>query len=279
MPFLEHDLKTILEDQPEPFLPSEIKTLLHQLTSAVSYLHSNYILHRDLKTSNLLLSNRGVLKIADFGMARYTSLPPPPNLTQLVVTLWYRSPDLLLGATTYGTDVDMWSLGCIFGELLSQEPLLQGKNEVDQLAKIFALCGIPTAGNWSGYKRLKNAKSLRLPPTSSHNLSGILHARFPALTASGTGLLSSLLALNPAARPTADDVLKHPYFTEDPRPKSSAMFPTFPSKGGQERRRRRASPNAPKRGDAPGLASDVDFGGIFGKREEEKGAGFSLRMG
>ena len=281
MPFLEHDLKTLLEEQPEPFLPSEIKTLLHQLTSALSYLHSNFILHRDLKTSNLLLSNRGVLKIADFGMARYTSTPPPAiGLTQLVVTLWYRSPDLLLGATSYGADVDMWSLGCVFGELLSREPLLQGKNEVDQLAQIFALCGIPTPANWPGYKRLQNAKSLRLPSTSTHNLAAVLHARVPALTASGTALLASLLALNPAARPSAADVLRHPYFTEDPRPKASAMFPTFPSKGGQERlRRRRASPNAPKRGDAPRLAGELDLGGIFAKREdEERGAGFSLRM-
>lgn len=90
MDFLEHDLKTLLEDMAEPFLPSEIKTLMLQIVSATQYLHSNWILHRDLKTSNLLLNNRGEIKIADFGMARYTG-SPPPKLTQLVVTLWYRS--------------------------------------------------------------------------------------------------------------------------------------------------------------------------------------------
>lgn len=135
MDFLEHDLKTLQEDMLDGFSPSEIKTLLLQLTSAVEYLHSNWILHRDLKTSNLLMNNRGQMKVADFGMARYYG-DPPPKLTQLVVTLWYRAPELLLGAEKYGAEIDLWSVGCIFGELLTKQPLLQGKNEVDQLAKV-----------------------------------------------------------------------------------------------------------------------------------------------
>ena len=135
MDFLEHDLKTLQEDMQEAFLPSEIKTLLVQLVSATEFLHSNWILHRDLKTSNLLMNNRGQMKVADFGMARYFG-DPPPKMTQLVVTLWYRAPELLLGTEVYGTAVDMWSIGCIFGELLTKEPLLQGKNEVDQLSKV-----------------------------------------------------------------------------------------------------------------------------------------------
>ena len=135
MDFLEHDLKTLQDDMIEPFSPSETKTLLLQLTSAVEYLHSSWILHRDLKTSNLLMNNRGQIKIADFGMARYYG-DPPPKLTQLVVTLWYRAPELLLGAEKYSSEIDMWSIGCIFGELLVKEPLLQGKNEVDQLTKV-----------------------------------------------------------------------------------------------------------------------------------------------
>jgi cell division cycle 2-like protein len=135
MDFLEHDLKTLLDDMREPFLPSETKTLLLQFISGLDFLHSQWIMHRDLKTSNLLLNNRGELKIADFGMARYYG-DPPPKLTQLVVTLWYRSPELLLGAESYGPEIDMWSVGCIFGELLTKEPLLQGKNEVDQVSKV-----------------------------------------------------------------------------------------------------------------------------------------------
>lgn len=135
MDFLEHDLRTLLDEMREPFLPSETKTLLFQLISGVEFLHSHWIMHRDLKTSNLLLSNRGEIKIADFGMARYYG-DPPPKLTQLVVTLWYRAPELLLGAEEYGPEIDVWSIGCVFGELLVKEPLLQGKNEVDQLSKV-----------------------------------------------------------------------------------------------------------------------------------------------
>lgn len=275
--FLEHDLKSILEDMPQPFLASEVKTLLSQLASGVAYLHDHWILHRDLKTSNLLLNNRGTLKIADFGMARYVGDPPPHKLTQLVVTLWYRAPELLLGTAKYGEAVDMWSVGCIFGELLTREPLLQGRNEVDELTKIFELCGIPTEEQWPGFKRLPNARSLRLPPGKA-NTGSVIRAKFPLLTTAGASLLNNLLSLNPAKRPSAREMLSHEYFRQDPRPKAEAMFPTFPSKAGQERRRRRDTPNAPGRGEAVELGA-VDFSGIFnGREKEERGGGFSLRM-
>ncbi|KAI8957115.1 kinase-like protein [Daldinia sp. FL1419] len=277
--FLEHDLMSILSDMPEPFLASEVKTLLLQLASGVAYLHDHWILHRDLKTSNLLLNNRGQLKIADFGMARYVGDPPPPKLTQLVVTLWYRAPELLLGTKTYGAAVDMWSVGCIFGELLTREPLLQGKNEVDELAKIFELCGIPTDESWPGFRRLPNARHLRLPKSSGANTGPIIRARFPLLTAAGSSLLSSLLSLNPDRRPTAKEMLDHEFFKQDPKPKHEAMFPTFPSKAGQERRRRRSTPNAPGRGQKAADLGTLDFSGLFASREkEERGGGFSLRM-
>lgn len=273
--FVEHDLKGILEDMPEPFLSSEVKRLLLQLTSGVSYLHENWILHRDLKTSNLLLNNRGQLKIADFGMARYVG-DPPPKLTQLVVTLWYRAPELLLGTKTYDAAVDMWSVGCIFGELITREPLLQGTNEVDQMSKIFELCGVPTEESWPGFRRLPNARSLKLPKNSL-TTGSVIRARFPGMTTAGASLLNDLLALDPDRRPTAKEMLSHEYFRQDPKPKPESMFPTFPSKAGQERRRRH-EPNAPVRGQAVSLG-DVDLSGIFqGRDKEERGAGFTLRM-
>lgn len=275
---MEHDLKGILEDMPEPFLSSEIKQLLLQLTSGIVYLHDNWILHRDLKTSNLLLNNRGQLKIADFGMARYVG-DPVPKLTSLVVTLWYRAPELLLGAKAYGAPVDMWSVGCIFGELVTREPLLQGKNEVDQLSKIFELCGVPTEDSWPGFRKLPNARSLRLPAKSSPLSTGsVIRARFPGMTAAGASLLSDLLALDPDRRPTAKEMLQHEYFRQDPKPKPESMFPTFPSKAGQERRRRH-EPNAPGRGEAAAAIDGADFSNLFQNRDkEERGAGFTLRM-
>ncbi|KAJ5172533.1 hypothetical protein N7492_005126 [Penicillium capsulatum] len=283
MDFLEHDLKALLDEMREPFLPSEIKTLLLQIVGGLEFLHSQWIMHRDLKTSNLLMNNRGEIKLADFGMARYYG-DPPPKLTQLVVTLWYRSPELLLGADKYGPEIDMWSIGCIFGELLTKEPLLQGKNEVDQVSKIFALTGPPNSQTWPGFRSLPNAKSLRLPPSStpvSGNPPLLPRSQFPYLTNAGLSLLSALLALNPAARPTARECLAHPYFREDPRPKPKEMFPTFPSKAGMEKRRRHHTPEAPKRGqEAPALDFASVFGGAGpGGDSGEAGAGFALRLG
>ena len=135
MDFVEHDLKSLLEDMRQPFLQSEVKTLLLQLCSAVAHMHLNWIVHRDLKTSNLLMTNRGEMKIADFGLARYYS-KPVENMTELVVTLWYRAPELLFGTRKYSTEIDMWSIGCIMAELLLKEPLFQGKSEIDQLIKV-----------------------------------------------------------------------------------------------------------------------------------------------
>lgn len=279
--FLEHDLKSILEDMPEPFLASEVKALLAQLAAGVAFLHDRWVLHRDLKTSNLLLNNRGRLKIADFGMARYCGDPAPPQLTPLVVTLWYRAPELLLGAREYGAAVDLWSVGCVFGELLTREPLLQGRNEVEQITRIFELCGLPTEEAWPNFRRLPNARTLRVPskPPNAAATGSVIRARFPLLTTAGSGLLSDLLSLNPDRRPTAKQMLQHEYFRQDPKPKHEALFPTFPSKAGQERRRRRETPNAPNRGQQAADLGPLDFSGVFaGREKEEKGGGFSLRM-
>ena len=267
--FVEHDLRTLQEDMDQPFLPSEVKTLLLQITSAVEYLHDHWILHRDLKTSNILMNNRGEIKLADFGMARHFGDPPPPNLTQLVVTLWYRAPELILGAEKYDQAIDIWSLGCVFGELLKKDTLFPGKSELDQITKIFELCGLPSERSWPSFRRLPNVKALKLPinPAPSATRS-IVRTRFPMATNAGAELLDSILALNPASRPSASEVLAHRYFRDDPKPKASSMFPTFPSKAGLERRRKVLTPEAPIRGDAPKLSGEgVDFSSIFANRE------------
>lgn len=135
MEHLEHDLKGLMERKKQPFSTSEVKCLMLQLLEGVHYLHTNWIIHRDLKPSNLLMNNSGELKICDFGMARQYGSPIKPY-TQMVITQWYRPPELLLGAKQYSTAVDMWSIGCIMAELLSQKPLFPGKTELDQLQKV-----------------------------------------------------------------------------------------------------------------------------------------------
>ncbi|KAG6712623.1 hypothetical protein I3842_05G111500 [Carya illinoinensis] len=157
MEYMEHDLKGLMETMKQPFSQSEVKCLMLQLLEGVKYLHDNWVLHRDLKASNLLLNNRGELKICDFGLARQYGSPLKPY-THLVVTLWYRAPELLLGAKQYSTAIDMWSLGCIMAEFLSKEPLFNGKTEFDQLDKIFRILGTPNETIWPGFSKLPGVK-------------------------------------------------------------------------------------------------------------------------
>lgn len=232
MEHLEHDLRGIMDRKKEPFSTSEVKCLMMQLLEGLKYLHTNWIIHRDLKPSNLLMNNSGELKICDFGMARQYGSPIKPY-TQMVVTQWYRPPELLLGAKEYSTAVDMWSVGCIMAELLSQKPLFPGKSELDQLQKIFAVLGTPSEAIWPGFSSFPNAKAKF--PTQPNNL---LRKKFPAisfvggqiLSERGFDLLNSLLTLDPEKRLTVEEALNHGWFHEVPLPKSKDFMPTFPPK-------------------------------------------------
>ncbi|XP_047169515.1 cyclin-dependent kinase G-2 isoform X1 [Vigna umbellata] len=241
MEYMEHDLKGLMEAMKQPFSQSEVKCLMIQLLEGVKYLHDNWVLHRDLKTSNLLLNNRGELKICDFGLARQYGSPLKPY-THLVVTLWYRAPELLLGSKQYSTAIDMWSLGCIMAELLSKEPLFNGRTEFDQLDKIFRILGTPNEAIWPGFSKLPGVKVNFVK--HQYNL---LRKKFPAtsftgspvLSDSGFDLLNKLLTYDPEKRITAEAALNHEWFREVPLPKSKEFMPTFPAQHAQDRRVRR----------------------------------------
>ncbi|KAF8313859.1 Pkinase-domain-containing protein [Clavulina sp. PMI_390] len=242
MDFIEHDLKSLLSIMRSPFLQSEIKTLLHQLLSATAHCHSNWVLHRDLKTSNLLMNNRGVMKVADFGLARKFG-DPLGDMTQLVVTLWYRAPELLLGETSYSTAVDLWSVGCIFGELILNEPIFQAKGEMEMISMIFKLLGPPTEEIWPGFSSLPLVKTIVIPPPSPP----ALRQRFRFITEAGLDLLSRLLTYDPEERISAEEALHHPYFREAPLPKHPDLFGSFPSAAaGDKPRKHYDSPSAPQ---------------------------------
>ncbi|KAI3356697.1 hypothetical protein L3Q82_003384 [Scortum barcoo] len=244
MNYVEHDLKSLMETMKQPFLPGEVKTLMIQLLRGVRHLHDNWILHRDLKTSNLLLSHKGILKIGDFGLAREYGSPLKPY-TPVVVTLWYRSPELLLGAKEYSTAVDMWSVGCIFGELLTQKPLFPGKSEIDQINKIFKDLGSPSEKIWPGYSELPAVKKMTFTEYPYNNL----RKRFGALLSDqGFDLMNKFLTYCPSKRILSDEALKHEYFRETPLPIDPSMFPTWPAKSEQQRVKRGTSPRPPEGG-------------------------------
>ncbi|XP_010677923.1 cyclin-dependent kinase G-2 isoform X2 [Beta vulgaris subsp. vulgaris] len=229
MDYVEHDLKLLMQSRKQPFRQSEVKCLMLQLLEGVKYLHDNWVLHRDLKTSNLLLNNKGELKICDFGMSRQYGSPLKPY-TALVVTLWYRAPELLLGAKGYSTALDMWSVGCIMAELLTNKPLFDGKTEFEQLDKIFRTLGTPNEKIWPGYSQLPGVRLNFVNQPYNQ-----LHKKFPrasftdspALSDLGLDLLSRLLTYDPEKRITSNEALNHPWFQEVPLPNSREFMPSF----------------------------------------------------
>uniref|UniRef100_A0A182N3T2 cyclin-dependent kinase n=1 Tax=Anopheles dirus TaxID=7168 RepID=A0A182N3T2_9DIPT len=229
MDYVEHDLKSLMETmkhKKQVFLPGEVKCLTQQLLRAVAHLHDNWILHRDLKTSNLLLSHKGVLKVGDFGLAREYGSPLKPY-TSIVVTLWYRAPELLLCCKEYSTPIDIWSVGCIFAEFLSMAALFPGKTEIDQLNRIFKDLGTPNEKIWPGYGELPAVQKMTFTEYPVSNL----RKKFSHLTSElGIGLLQGLLTFDPKQRLTAEVALQHNYFKELPLPIDPAMFPTWPAK-------------------------------------------------
>ncbi|XP_039186821.1 cyclin-dependent kinase 10 isoform X2 [Crotalus tigris] len=147
MGYCEQDLASLLENMQAPFSEAQVKCIILQVLHGLQYLHNNFIIHRDLKVSNLLMTDKGCVKTADFGLARAYRVPLNP-MTPKVVTLWYRAPELLLGTTTQTTAIDMWAVGCILAELLAHKPLLPGSSEIQQVDLIVRLLGTPNETIW-----------------------------------------------------------------------------------------------------------------------------------
>ena len=207
----------------------DIKTLLLQLLSVVDYLHTRYVLHRDIKVSNMLyFGESGTMKLADFGLARsYTHFVSEP-LTPETVTLWYRSPEILLNAAEYGPSADMWSVGCVFAELLTGQPLFPGDTLLDQFTRMSNLLG-PMAKEWPEVQQLSDfVKHNSDMPDSSVQSNAPFLQKFSAKTGSkGLDLLSKLLKYNPKERITAAAALQHEWFTSDPLPTPTSQMPSF----------------------------------------------------
>jgi len=218
--YCDHDLKKFL-DAKETLDIGTIKSFLYQLLRGIAFCHERRVLHRDLKPQNLLINKDGELKLADFGLARAFGIPVR-SYTHEVVTLWYRAPDVLMGSRKYSTPVDIWSVGCIFGEMVTGRPLFPGSSEQDQLVRIFKLLGTPSPDSWPGITELPDYRP-DLPVFPSQPLNSAIRTLDPV----GIDLLNSMLQYDPANRVTAKAAMNHPFFNDLPA-MIRAKYPPIP---------------------------------------------------
>lgn len=245
----------------------------------------SHILHRDMKAANILISNKGNLQIADFGLARhYEGMTPQPgrgngdavrDYTSLVVTRWYRPPELLLTLRRYTPAIDLWGVGCVFAEMFERKPILEGRTDVDQCVRIFQLVGSPTEQNMPGWSDLPGCEGEKV----WDHKEGDIDFRFgPRMTKGGLDLLKSLLSLDWRKRINAIDALQHPYFITDPLPANPLDLPKYNDSHELDARKRgyekRALPAAPA-GGTVGMGPDEwngqDFNGYGYDRQARHG--------
>lgn len=206
--FLSMDLKKYLDSIPNHQQMDRmlIKSYMYQIVSGILFCHQRRVLHRDLKPQNLLIDSKGVIKIADFGLARAFGIPVRVY-THEVVTLWYRAPEILLGSNRYSTPVDVWSIGCMFAEMANRKPLFHGDSEIDQLFRIFRTLGTPTEETWPGVSQLPDYKPCFPCWKGSQLASNIKN-----LDSHGMDLLQKTLLFDPVKRISCKAMINHPYF-------------------------------------------------------------------
>ncbi|KAH9501758.1 Cell division protein kinase 1 [Dermatophagoides farinae] len=208
--FLSMDLKKYLDSLPAKQMMDKklVKSYLQQITEGLIFCHSRRIIHRDLKPQNLLLDDNGHIKIADFGLARAFGIPVR-QYTHEVVTLWYRAPEVLLCSQKYSTPVDIWSVACIFAEMITKVPLFHGDSEIDQLFRIFRTLGTPVEETWPGITSLP-AYKCNFPKWKDN----ILQTVITDIDDDALDLLNAMLIYDPQKRLSAILAINHPYFNE-----------------------------------------------------------------
>ncbi|KAJ0014417.1 hypothetical protein Pint_20612 [Pistacia integerrima] len=231
--YMEHDLAGLAASPEVKFTEPQVKCYMHQLLSGLEHCHNNGVLHRDIKGSNLLIDDGGVLKIADFGLASFFDPHHKHPMTSRVVTLWYRPPELLLGATDYGVGVDLWSAGCILAELLAGKPIMPGRTEVEQLHKIYKLCGSPSDDYW---KKSKLPNATLFKPREPYKRS--IRETFKDFPPSSLPLIETLLAIDPLERQTATAALRSEFFTTEPFACEPSSLPKYPPSKEMDAKRR-----------------------------------------
>lgn len=208
--YMDHDLMGLLESGLVDFKPGHIASFMKQLLEGLSYCHRKNFLHRDIKCSNILMNNQGQIKLADFGLARYYNAEDKDRpYTNKVITLWYRPPELLLGEERYGPAIDVWSCGCILGELFTKEPLFKASQEMQQLDIISQVCGTPTPAVWPRVIQLPLFAQFK--PKKQHPRR--VRQKFCFMPQQALDLLDQMLELDPERRITADNALRCPWLS------------------------------------------------------------------
>ncbi|KAK4425763.1 putative serine/threonine-protein kinase [Sesamum alatum] len=231
--YMEHDLAGLSSSPGIKFTEPQVKCYVRQLLSGLEHCHKRNVLHRDIKGSNLLIDDGGVLKIADFGLASFFDPNSKQPMTNRVVTLWYRPPELLLGATDYGVGVDLWSAGCILAELFFGKPIMTGRTEVEQLHRIFKLCGSPSEEYW---KKSKLPHATIFKPQQAYKRR--VAEAFKDFPPSSLPLIETLLAIDPAERQTAAAALTSEFFTTKPYACDPSSLPKYPPSKEMDAKRR-----------------------------------------
>jgi cyclin-dependent kinase 8/11 len=237
--YAEHDFLQILHYHIhiKTAIPEQtVKSFIFQVLNGLSYLHKNWVLHRDLKPANILVTRKGVVKIGDLGLARiyHSPLQTLYHGDKVVVTIWYRAPELLLGTRHYTKAIDIWATGCILAELLLLKPIFKGEEaksekgsipfQLDQFSKIVSILGFPTKDIWPSLEYMPDYSKLREMNQSSTNNLGLVFNSKVYKSESCFNLLASMLEYDPEKRYDAEKCLYHKYFTEDPFPTNPFIY-------------------------------------------------------
>ncbi|WPH01022.1 Hypothetical protein R9X50_00385600 [Acrodontium crateriforme] len=254
-------LKLIQDTQNISYTPADIKSWMLMLSRAIWFCHANFVLHRDIKPNNLLIAANGEIKLADFGLARSFADPYQP-MTYNTITIWYRPPELFYQTQYYSGAVDIWSVGCVFAELIAREVLFRAwpESEINMVKIICEKVGTPSEDNWPGVSKLKGyVTPTEITPLRSRDY---WLGAFRAIGDVGVDLLMKMLTLDPRRRLTAEDVLRHSFWTADPRP---SRLEDLPRKGGgleamgEDLKRRGGEVTVSSNGRGDKVARKLDF--------------------